>query len=244
MTDKYYNQMIDRKNETTIDYSPIETDINIQSDNELEKLKQFEMPPPPKIDEHKNKNEKIKGKKDIIEKDIIVMDNKKMTLNVKYVEDKRFRTRISKFLAGNFDGYIIKEIIDGNYRLLKVSGMKDIYKEKNSSTYLYKIMGLLDNKPFFLMKRNVPISVNEKTTSTIGYKDCVDLCYDTKAFYTYLDYIALKNLSTKGEGFDFGEWFGKNWWIVIIVLVLAGLLFFTDVGKQLLSQIIVVKPNP
>lgn len=178
---------------------------------------------------------------------IIKMKKDEEVVNINILESppikETFFSKMNPFKKRNFDGHLLYEYAEGRYKLIDVTGFKDIEKINKKAYILNRIMGTLNNKPFFMIKNNIPISVNAGTKSSLPeLENGIDLCYDSGGFYTYLDYATAKNLQAKGgEQLSFFEFLQKNWIIILIILViLIGamlFLFFTPQGLVMLDKI-------
>lgn len=88
-------------------------------------------------------------------------------------------------------------------------------------------MGIYKKKPFFLVKDGIPISLDLETNKN-------ELVYDSESFYNIMEYAITSKLTKEKSG-NIIEWLKKNK-IIIIVIIIAGLLFFTPQGKEFLNQ--------
>jgi hypothetical protein len=154
---------------------------------------------------------------------------------------------------GNFDGYILYRKQNSKWKWYPIMNFKDVYKikDKKLSYILYNIIGYMeDGKPFMMIDENIPINLNIASKSTITDENNnpmyngIDLCYDSKAFYIYLEYATLKNLTPKSESSsDFWNMIKEYWWVALIFIGIMLLLFLTPQGKEFISKLMPQNAN-
>jgi hypothetical protein len=220
------------------------------------KLELSDIPPPPSFnqidyDEEIKKLQKAKMKQ--ADKDIEMLKNLKGSLESKEIMElgttKIFlKESISKVkLGGKYDGYILYRRMSRRWSFIKVENFKDVYKmiHKHYAYIVDNIVGYFDDgKPFFIIDERIPITLNVAARSSIvdddnqSIFDGKDLCYDSKAFYVYLDTITLKNLTPKeANEFDFMQFLRNYWWVFVIIVAIMMFLFLTPMGKDMINKI-------
>jgi hypothetical protein len=136
-----------------------------------------------------------------INKNINLIENKTLSLTLNEVADNKFIPDMIKQVG--IDGYILFKKKNSNWKFIPVKNFKNVFKytDTKSAFILDKIIGKFDNgKPFMMIDENIPITLNEDIKSTLTYEnerlgEGIDLCYDSRAFYVYLDTVTLKNLT-------------------------------------------------
>jgi len=215
-----------------------------------------EIPEPPKFDsvDYDDEIKKLqKAKKEQADKEIQMLKNLKGSLESKEIMDlgeMKLYLHESKSkvkLGGKYDGYILYRKINRRWSFIKVENFKDVYKmiHKHYAFIVDNIVGYFDDgKPFFIIDERIPITLNTSARSSILDEDNnpifdgKDLCYDSKAFYVYLDTITLKNLTPKeANEFDFGKFLRDYWWVIVIVVAIMIFLFLTPMGKDMINKI-------
>jgi hypothetical protein len=177
--------------------------------------------------------------------EIVTDDNKHYEINLLKKGENKFRDFLIKY-----DGLLIYEFMPKKYKMIKVGNFKEIQKIKNNAMMLIEAEGTINNKPFFIIKNKIPISLNSdvrsynKLDKNSKAKNGIDLCYDTEAFYTHLEYVTMANLQAKGQS-DLGEWFKKYWLLIVIIIILVVVFIFTPYGRQFIEGIsVATTPKP
>jgi hypothetical protein len=223
----------------------------------MKKIKDIsEIPPPPNFNQidYDDEIKKLqKAKQEQTDKEIEMLKNLKGSMESKEIMQlgttkiflKESQSKVK--LGGKYDGYILYRRMSRRWSFIKVENFKDVYKliHKHYAYIVDNIVGYFDDgKPFFIIDERIPITLNVAARSSIVDEDNMpifdgkDLCYDSKAFYVYLDTITLKNLTPKeANEFDFGKFLRDYWWVIVIVVAIMVFLFLTPMGKDMINKI-------
>jgi hypothetical protein len=145
---------------------------------------------------------------------------------------------------GRPSGHILYEYAPSKWKFVNISNYKDLYKNKDLAYILERVEGTWeDNKPFFILKNKVPVSLNIAKSTLKDMSNGQELYYDPKSFFMSLDFVQMRNLSTKAAAGDF--WHDFKWLfiiigIIILVAVVAG-IFFPDKLQAFLHMFVPAK---
>lgn len=161
--------------------------------------------------------------------------SKSLTINLIAKEIKlnwwqKFTNRVFRF-----DGYIAYINVAKELKIFKVDNFQGFYNvANNAAAVINKSIATYNGRPIMLIKWPFPITLDVQPAD--GVNPAL-LVYDMHYFYNYVNKVTKTNLTNWGSNLDLGG-FIKKYWLIIIIFIGLGLLFFTPQGKEILAQLI------
>lgn len=139
------------------------------------------------------------------------------------IKDKDFnfvevKQNILSRLFKKHDGYIIYINKVNKVKILKVYNFKTMYDLNKEKYILDQFFITYNNKPAFLLKYPVPISLEIDG-------DLNELTYNAESFYNYVNQVTMVNLTNFNTNNGIGDLISKN--IVYILIGIALILALT-----------------